>query len=127
MGTEIQTSGAATLPRLISVEEAATLLAVSDTTVRNWIKNDAIPYIELPGGTERKRYRIPLQGLLTSLVGNYDLASDIEYLQTALSGQLQAAGEQQTAQRAMPRSGRPTEEEGNVKDLFQHVEGRSTQ
>ncbi len=73
--------GAGTLPRLISVEEAAALLAVDGGTVRDWIDEDAIPYVELPTRTgARRRFRIPLQGLLNTLGGNHDLAGELEQL-----------------------------------------------
>lgn len=76
-------------PQLIKVADAAALLHVSTSTIHNWIKNDAIPYIELPK-TEghRTEYRIPLQGLIASLSGNYDLATDL----TALVNSAQEAG-----------------------------------
>jgi excisionase family DNA binding protein len=57
---------------LLTVPEAGRLLRVSDATVRNWIEADSIPYVKLPG-SGRKQYRIPLQGLLSSLEGSYDL------------------------------------------------------
>jgi excisionase family DNA binding protein len=119
--------GASTLPRLISVEEAAALLAVTDTTVRNWIKGEAIPYIELPSTGTRKRYRIPLQGLLNTLAGNYDLASDLDHLAAVLGGE-KTGGEQQEAfeSRARPRGGEPQEYDGDVRDLFEHAQARET-
>jgi excisionase family DNA binding protein len=58
---------------LLTVSEAAELLRVSDGTIRNWITAGSIPYIQLPPVGQRKQYRIPLQGLLGSLEGNYDL------------------------------------------------------
>jgi excisionase family DNA binding protein len=73
------TSSAATQPRLITVTQAAELLAVDRQTVRNWIDRKLVPYIVLPheeGG--RQEYRIPLQGLLTSLTGTYDLSQDLD-------------------------------------------------
>ncbi len=62
------------------------LLAVSSSTVRNWIKDETIPYIELPrksGSRTRAQYRIPLQGLLNTLAGNYDLAGALARLDDA--------------------------------------------
>jgi hypothetical protein len=59
------------------------MLAVSAETVRNWIEKDAIPYIGLPQTGSRREYRIPLQGLLSSLSGNYDLAADLRSLNEA--------------------------------------------
>jgi excisionase family DNA binding protein len=64
---------------LLTVSEAAQMLRVTDTTVRNWIAEDRIPYIQLPSDARaRKSYRIPLQALLGSLSGTYDLRSDLE-------------------------------------------------
>lgn len=57
--------------RLLSTEEVAELLHVSQRTVQNWTKQDKIPYLKLPGG----ELRIPLQGLLASISGTYDLAT----------------------------------------------------
>ena len=57
--------------QLLKVSEVARLLAVQPRTVQKWIDNDRIPYLRLPGGD----YRIPLQGLLSSLEGTYDLAA----------------------------------------------------
>jgi excisionase family DNA binding protein len=58
---------------LLTVAEAAAMLRVSDATIRNWIAAGSIPYIQLPPMGQRKQCRIPLQGLLASLEGNYDL------------------------------------------------------
>lgn len=120
--------GASTLPRLISVEEAATLLAVTDTTVRNWIKADTIPYIELPSTGTRKRYRIPLQGLLNTLSGNYDLASDLEHLD-AIFGGAKSDDVRDDAMETRARAGGGSAKEADVspRDLFAHAQGRSTQ
>ena len=63
---------------LLTVSEAAEMLRVSDGTIRNWIAADSIPYIQLPPVGPRKQYRIPLQGLLSSLDGNYDLRSALQ-------------------------------------------------
>ena len=57
--------------RLLTVEEAARLLAVSPDTIASWVSNKTIPYIVLPGG-ERRQYRIPLRGLLATLAGGED-------------------------------------------------------
>jgi excisionase family DNA binding protein len=62
------------LPQLLKVTEVARLLAVKPRTVQNWIDHDRIPYLRLPGGD----YRIPLQGLLSSLEGTYDLAAALK-------------------------------------------------
>lgn len=64
-------------PQLITTKQAAEMLSVSPRTVLNWIKDDAIPYVELPSaGSRRHEYRIPMHALLRSLSGNYDLASE---------------------------------------------------
>jgi excisionase family DNA binding protein len=70
-------------PRLITTSEAAELLKVSQRTVLNWIERGSIPYLELPSSGERPTYRIPLQGLLSSLAGNYDLESELRRLDEA--------------------------------------------
>jgi excisionase family DNA binding protein len=68
----------------VTVSQAAALLAVSGDTVRNWIKRGTIPYIVLPHEERANReYRIPLQGLLSCLAGNYDLGADIAALADA--------------------------------------------
>jgi hypothetical protein len=55
------------------------MLNVSPRTVLNWIKDGAIPYVELPSGPARRsEYRIPVQALLRSLAGNYDLAAEFK-------------------------------------------------
>jgi len=60
------------------VSEAAELLRVSVGTIRNWIAAGSIPYVQLPPVGDRKQYRIPLQGLLGSLEGNYDLRGALQ-------------------------------------------------
>lgn len=63
-------------PQLLTVAQAASLLNVSDRTVRRWIEAEKVPYIELPSGG----YRIPQGALLASLRGTYDLASELRAL-----------------------------------------------
>ena len=65
-----------TTPQLLTTGEAATLLQVSSRTILNWIGAETIPYVKLPSNGGRSEYRIPLQGLLSSLSGNYDLAGE---------------------------------------------------
>lgn len=72
-----------TTPKLLTTSEAAELLKVSSRTILNWIRAETIPYLELPSTGERSEYRIPLQGLLSSLSGNYDLASELRQLDAA--------------------------------------------
>lgn len=69
-------------PQFIKVADAAALLQVSTSTIHNWIKHDAIPYIELPRARDGQRaeYRIPLRGLVASLHGNYDLERELDTL-----------------------------------------------
>jgi len=62
-------------PHLLTTEQAATLLNVSSKTILNWIGEDRIPYVRLPGGQERAQYRIPLDGLVASLSGTFDLGA----------------------------------------------------
>lgn len=63
-------------PQLLTVAQAATLLNVSDRTIRRWINDEKIPFLELPSGG----YRIPQGALLASLRGNYDLAGELREL-----------------------------------------------
>jgi excisionase family DNA binding protein len=65
------------LPEMLTTQQASELLNVSSATVLNWIAADAIPYVRLPGSTERAQYRIPLGGLISSLSGTYDLGAAI--------------------------------------------------
>jgi excisionase family DNA binding protein len=64
--------------QLLSAGEAAELLNVSVRTIHTWIEKDAIPYVELPRSGPKRSYRIPIQGLLGSLSGSYDLTEDLE-------------------------------------------------
>jgi len=74
-------------PQLLKAQEAAELLNVDVRTVHGWIEKGLIPYIELPGSGLRPSYRIPLQGLLNSLSGTYDLAAEVEALYSAQNSQ----------------------------------------
>ena len=69
-------------PQLLTVSQAATLLNVSDRTIRRWIEKDRIPYLELPGGD----YRIPQGALLASLRGNYNLGAELRALDERHAG-----------------------------------------
>jgi excisionase family DNA binding protein len=124
--THRTTGGATTLPRLLSVEEAATMLAVSASTIRNWIDDETIPYVELPPTGQRRRFRIPLQGLLNSLSGNYDLAAELRELDEGVTA---AAPSDDTEFRGgrRPREGDPPEEvHGDGSDgVFAHAEARN--
>jgi excisionase family DNA binding protein len=72
-----------TTPQLLTTGEAAALLKVSSRTILNWIHADRIPYVQLPPNGGRSEYRIPLQGLLSSLSGTYDLAEELRKLDEA--------------------------------------------
>lgn len=72
-----------TTPQLLTTSEAAELLKVSPRTILNWIKDEKIPYVLLPANGSRNEYRIPLQGLLSSLSGTYDLAGELRELDKA--------------------------------------------
>ncbi len=64
----------AAAPKLITIAQAASLLAVSEKTVRRWIDGERIPYLKLPSGG----YRIPQSALLAALGGNYALGDELE-------------------------------------------------
>ena len=72
----------AAAPKLLSVAQAASLLAVSEKTVRRWIDGERIPYLKLPGGS----YRIPQGALLASLGGNYALGDELEQIDARMAG-----------------------------------------
>ncbi|HET8956266.1 MAG TPA: helix-turn-helix domain-containing protein [Solirubrobacterales bacterium] len=72
-----------TTPQLLTTNEAASLLKVSPRTILNWIHADRIPYVKLPPNGSRSEFRIPLQGLLSSLSGTYDLAQELRKLDEA--------------------------------------------
>lgn len=82
-----------TTPQLLTTTEAADLLKVSSRTILNWIGAETIPYVQLPSNGGRNEYRIPLQGLLSSLSGNYDLAGELRQLDAAASADGQDAQE----------------------------------
>lgn len=63
---------------LLTVAQAAALLRVSDAAIRDWIAADRIPYIQLRPAGRRDQYRIPLQGLLGSLEGTFDLRGALQ-------------------------------------------------
>ena len=64
--------------QLITVQEAADLLRVSSSTVNNWIREGLVPYIELPNSGSKPSHRLPLNALLQSLSGNFDLQPYVE-------------------------------------------------
>jgi excisionase family DNA binding protein len=63
-------------PQLLTVAQAASLLRVSEKTMRRWIDADRVPYLRLPSGG----YRIPQGALLASLGGTYNLADELAEL-----------------------------------------------
>lgn len=67
----------ASQPVLLTVSQAASLLRVSDRTIRRWIEAERIPFLKLPSGA----YRIPQGALLASLRGTYDLAGELQQLE----------------------------------------------
>jgi excisionase family DNA binding protein len=124
--TNRTTGGAATLPRLLSVDEAASMLAVSPSTIRNWIDNDTIPYVELPPTGQRRRFRIPLQGLLNSLSGNYDLAEELREIDEGLAASPPSDDTQFRGGRR-PLAGDAPDEipSGGDDGVFAHAEARN--
>lgn len=72
----------AAAPELLTVAQAASLLKVSDKTIRRWIEAERVPYLRLPGGS----YRIPQGALLASLGGTYDLAAELAELDARAAG-----------------------------------------
>lgn len=69
--------------QLIKTQDAANLLGVDVRTINKWIKEERIPFVELPRSGMRRNFRIPLQGLLNSLSGTYDLSAEIAELYDA--------------------------------------------
>jgi excisionase family DNA binding protein len=67
----------ASQPILLTVPQAASLLRVSDRTIRRWIEAERIPFLKLPSGS----YRIPQGAMLASLRGTYDLAGELQELE----------------------------------------------
>jgi excisionase family DNA binding protein len=72
----------AAAPKLLTVAQAASLLAVSEKSVRRWIEAEQIPYLKLPSGG----YRIPQGALLASLGGNYALGDELEEIDARMAG-----------------------------------------
>ncbi len=72
----------ASRPQLLTVAQAATLLNVSEKTVRRWVDDEKVPHVRLPS----RQIRIPLAALLASLQGNYDLAGEVAELDARFSG-----------------------------------------
>ena len=62
-------AGQAQTEELLTVREVAQALRVDDTTVRRWIKNDALAAVTLPHRGTRQAYRIRRGDLDRILVG----------------------------------------------------------
>jgi excisionase family DNA binding protein len=69
-------------PKLLTVAQAASLLAVSEKSVRRWIEAEQVPYLRLPSGG----YRIPQGALLASLGGNYALGDELDEIDARMAG-----------------------------------------
>jgi excisionase family DNA binding protein len=69
-------------PQLLTVAQAASLLNVSEKTVRRWVADDKVPCVKLPSG----RIRIPQGALLASLQGTHDLAAELAVLDERFAG-----------------------------------------
>lgn len=72
----------ASRPQLLTVAQAASLLSVSEKTIRRWISDEKVPYARLPGG----QIRIPQGALIASLRGNYNLAAEVAALEERFAG-----------------------------------------
>jgi excisionase family DNA binding protein len=77
----------ASRPQLLTVAQAASLLNVSEKTIRRWVDDEKVPHVRLPSN----QIRIPLAALLASLQGNYDLASEVAELDARFSGVTESA------------------------------------
>lgn len=72
----------ATRPQLLTLSQAASLLHVSERTIRRWVDAEKVPYLKLPSG----QYRLPQGALLASLEGTYDLAAELDELDERHAG-----------------------------------------
>ncbi len=72
----------ASLPQLLTVAQAASLLSVSERTIRRWVADEKVPYVRLPSG----QIRIPQGALIASLQGNYDLAAQAAAIEARFTG-----------------------------------------
>jgi excisionase family DNA binding protein len=72
---------------LVTPEQAADILLVAAHAVRKWISEGSIPYLRTEGGP-REQYLIPLQGMLSVLCRNPDIAEGL----TALDEHVREAG-----------------------------------
>jgi excisionase family DNA binding protein len=68
-------------PQLLTVAQAASLLNVSDKTIRRWLADGKVAYVKLPSGA----VRIPQGALLASLQGTYDLGAELAALDEKLA------------------------------------------
>ena len=126
--TDRTIGGAATMPRLLSVEEAAELLAVSSSTIRNWIdrRSDPLHRTALDGRTTPLSHPAPRAA--RRAVGDYDLAATLQQLDKA-SGELANNTHQELRRgrsRRPSRNSRPREmDSADPGDIFEHSEARS--
>lgn len=72
----------ASRPQLLSVAEAASLLNVSEKTIRRWVTDEKIPFVRLPSGG----IRVPQGALMASLQGNYDLSAEAKAIENRFAG-----------------------------------------
>ena len=69
-------------PQLLTVAQAASLLNVSEKTIRRWVSAEKVPYVKLPSGG----LRIPQGPLFASLQGTHDLAGELAELDERHAG-----------------------------------------
>jgi hypothetical protein len=72
---------AAAAPTLMTIAQAASLLAVSEKTVRRWIAGERIPTCGCPAGATGS-----LRELLASLGGNYSLGDELAEIDARTTG-----------------------------------------
>jgi excisionase family DNA binding protein len=60
--------------QMVKPAEAAAMLGVHPNTVRNWIRDDQVPYVRTPTG----QYLIPWTLLTQTLRGTYDLSISVD-------------------------------------------------
>ncbi len=53
---------------LLTVPQVSTLMRVEEQTIRNWIKENRIPYLRLPKENGQGWLRVPKQALLSTLI-----------------------------------------------------------
>lgn len=64
-------------PGMLTTTQVSKILGVSSQTVINWIEEGELPAMKLPGGTgQRRKFRVPLRGLLRILHTNHAMEKD---------------------------------------------------